>query len=269
MDLGLAGAAVCVQGGTKGMGRAAAECFAADRARVVVLARGRDGIDATVARLRELGSPDAFGVSVDLARPESIDAAFAEIGARWGELNTLVNAAGPHVSQQMWADVPDESWYDAFTLGVMGAVRCARAALPWLRKASWGRIVNVSAMSSRSQGRGLTEYTAAKAALNSVTKNMSLELAAEGILVNAVSPGTFVSELLRDYLASLPPENRVDPDDLHAGMKWIGMKFAVRADLGRAGKPSEIGPVICFLGSHRNSYMTGANVNVDGGSAFN
>ena len=269
MDLGLKDAAVCVQGGTKGMGRAAAECFAGDGARVAVLARGKEAIDATVVRLRELGSPDAFGVSIDLARPETIEPAFAEIGRRWGELNTLVNAAGPHVSQKIWAEVPDESWYDAYTLGVMGAVRCARSALPWLRKAAWARIVNVSAMSSRSQGRGLSEYTAAKAALNSVTKNMSLELAPENILVNAVSPGTFVSDLLRAYLAGLPPEDRVDADDLHAVMGWISRKFAVRADLGRAGLPSEIGPVICFLGSRRNSYMTGANVNVDGGSAFN
>ncbi len=268
MDLGLRGAAVCVQGGTKGMGRAAAECFAADGARVAVLARGADGIEAAVARLRELGSPDAFGLSVDLARPETIITGFAEIGRRWGELNTLVNAAGPHVSQRTWDEVPDESWYDAFTLGLMGAVRCARAALPWLRAAEWARIVNVSAMSARSQGRGLSEYTAAKAALNSATKNMSLELAPEQILVNTVSPGTFVSELLRDYLAGLPAENRVDPDDLRAVMKWISGKFGVRADLGRAGAPAEIGPVICFLGSRRNSYMTGANVNVDGGSGF-
>src|SRR5512135_2827832 len=95
MDLGLAGAAVCVQGGTKGMGRAAAECFAADGARVVVLARAQSGIDDTVARLTALGSPDAWGVQVDLLRPDTIDAAFEQIGRRWGELNTLVNAAGP------------------------------------------------------------------------------------------------------------------------------------------------------------------------------
>src|SRR4030095_12289247 len=95
MDLGLKDAAVCVQGGTKGMGRAAAECFAADGARVVVLAREQAGIDDTMRRLTELGSPDAWGVRMDLLDPKSIDAAFAAIQERWSALNTLVNAAGP------------------------------------------------------------------------------------------------------------------------------------------------------------------------------
>ena len=96
MDLGLAGAAVCVQGGSKGMGRAAAEAFARDGARVAILAREQTAIDETVETLRSLGSPDVLGVSVDLADAAGIDAAFAEIGGRFGGvLNTLVNAAGP------------------------------------------------------------------------------------------------------------------------------------------------------------------------------
>ena len=81
MDLGLAGAAVCVQGGTQGMGRAAAECFARDGARVVVLARGKQGLDETAEALRRIGSPEAIGLQVDLARPATIDAAFAALAA--------------------------------------------------------------------------------------------------------------------------------------------------------------------------------------------
>jgi 3-oxoacyl-[acyl-carrier protein] reductase len=99
MDLNLAGAAVCVQGGSKGMGRAAAECFAADGARVAVMARGREALDDTVARLTELGSPDAVGLSVDASDATSIINGFAELGERWGELNSLVCAVGPQVSQ--------------------------------------------------------------------------------------------------------------------------------------------------------------------------
>lgn len=147
MDLGLANAAVCVQGGTRGMGRAAAECFASDGARVVVLGRDPASIDETVARLAELGSPDAWGVSADLLVPESIVEAFRKIDERWGELNTLVNAAGLDRS-------------------------------PFRRRRRRG-----------------------------------------------------VARELRD---------------------------------GR----DEIGPVIAFVGSRRNSYMTGANINVDGGSDF-
>ena len=189
MDLGLAGAAVCVQGGTKGMGRAAAECFARDGARVVVLARGQEELDATAEALRRLGSPDAWSQRVDLARPETIDAAFAEIARRWGELNTLVNAAGPGASQSTFDAIADDEWRAAFEIGALSAVRCTRAALPLLRKAAWARVVNVSAHSTKRQSARLAAYTAAKAAMTSISKNMSLALAKEEILVNTVSPG--------------------------------------------------------------------------------
>ena len=80
-------------------------------------------------------------------------------------------------------------------------VRCVRAALPLLRKAAWARIVNVSAHSTKRQSVGLAAYTASKAAMTSVSKNLSLSLAPDGILVNTVSPGSFLSEALRRYLA--------------------------------------------------------------------
>jgi 3-oxoacyl-[acyl-carrier protein] reductase len=268
MDLGLAGAAVCVQGGSKGMGRAAAECFARDGARVVVLARDAAGIDETVAALRGLGSPDAWGIAVELLQPESVDAAFAAIGERWGELNTLVNAAGPGASMLTFEALADADWLEAFELGAMSAVRCARAALPLLRRAAWARIVNVSAHSTKRQGERLAAYTAAKAAMTSVSKNMSLALAKDEILVNTVSPGSFASPRFRAAMRRLPPERGLDPDNLYDCMRWIAEDFGHPAHLPRAGEPSEIGPVIAFVGSRANSYMTGANINVDGGSDF-
>src|ERR1700742_3471729 len=99
MDLGLAGAAVCIQGGSTGMGRAAAECFAADGARVAVMAPGRGGVDGTGGRPADLGSPDVVGLMVDACDATSIANGFAELSDRWGELNSLVCAVGPQVSQ--------------------------------------------------------------------------------------------------------------------------------------------------------------------------
>ncbi|HZE48904.1 MAG TPA: SDR family oxidoreductase, partial [Jatrophihabitantaceae bacterium] len=192
----------------------------------------------------------------------------AAIGARWGELNSLVCAVGPEVSDVGWTEVSDERWLRAYDLGAVSAVRCARAALELLRRAEWARIVNLSAMSARSQGYGLAEYSAAKAALASITKNLSLELASDGILANVVSPGTYVTEQVRRHLENLPSARGVDPEDLKAVMAWIQDQYAVRSDLGRAGDPMEIAAVICLLASRRNSYTTGANINVDGGSAF-
>lgn len=268
MDLGLAGAAVCVQGGSKGMGRAAARCFAADGARVVVLARDRAGIDDACAELRDLGASEAWGISVDLLQPATIDAAFAEIGERWGELNTLVNAAGPGANMATFERIADDEWFQAYELGALSAVRCVRAALPLLRAAEWARVVNVSAHSTKRQTATLAAYTAAKAAMTSVSKNMSLALGPEEILVNTVSPGSFASDGFKAGMRAMAAGRDLDPDDLYDCMEWIRQDFGHPAHLPRAGDPDEIGPVIAFVGSRRNSYMTGANINVDGGSDF-
>lgn len=269
MDLGLAGATAVVAGGSRGMGFAAARCLARDGARVAVLARTPAALDEAVAALRAAGSPDAVGIPTDLRAGAEVDAAFARLGARWGALNILVNAAGPvGVGIGDFERLDDDQWRATFEIGVLAMVRCVRAALPHLRRADWARIVNVSAHSTKRQSVGLAAYTAAKAALTSVSKNLSLTLAPEGILVNTVSPGSFLSEALRTYLRSLPPERGVNPDDLHDAMRVIREDFGAPAHLGRAGDPTEIGPVIAFLASRANSYMTGANVNVDGGSDF-
>jgi 3-oxoacyl-[acyl-carrier protein] reductase len=98
----------------------------------------------------------------------------------------------------------------------------------------------------------------------SISKNLSLTLAPENILVNTVLPGSFASPALKKWAAG----NGIDPDDLHAIMRGIDEHFGHPAHLPRAGDPSEMGPVVAFLGSRVNSYMTGAFVNVDGGSDY-
>ncbi len=263
MDLGLADATVVVQGGTSGMGRAAARCFAEDGARVAVLARRQAVIDETCAELREAGSPDVLGLCADMTDAAEIDAAFVEVGERWGSLNVLVNAAGPS-GAATFEQLSDDDWMRAIDEGCLGMVRCVRAALPLLRAAEWARIVNVSAHSVKRQGVGLVAYTAAKAAMTSVSKNLSLSLAPEEILVNTVSPGSFATPALNGWVESVGG----DPSDLYATMGLIAEHFGHPAHLPRAGSPSEMGPVIAFLASKRNSYMTGADVNVDGGSDF-
>ena len=269
MDLGLAGAAVVVNGGSKGMGRAAAEAFAAEGARVATLARGNEALGTTADALLAIGAREALPIATDITDREQVESAFARLAERWGELNVLVNAAGPvDVGIGTFDDVDDDEWAATFDIGTLGAARCIRAALPLLRRAQWGRIVNVSGHSTRRQSPDIVAYTAAKAALTSLSKNLSVGLAPEGILVNTVSPGSFLSAGMKGRLAALPPGRGIDPDDLHDAMKAIGEDFGHPANLGRAGDPSEIGPVIAFVASRTNSYMTGADINVDGGSDF-
>ncbi len=269
MDLGLAGAAALVSGGTKGMGRAAAESLAREGARVAVVARSPRALAETEAELRELGSPDAIAIAADLTDAAQVTAAFATVDERWGELNVLVNVAGPvEVGIKPFEGLDDDEWVATFDIGTLSAVRCVRAALPLLRRAGWARIVNVSAHSTKRQSPAIVAYTASKAALTSLTKNLSLSLAPEGILVNCVSPGSFNSAGMRGYIEALPPERHADPDDLYDVMRVMTEDFGHPAHLGRAGDPAEIGPVIAFAASRLNTYMTGADLNVDGGSDF-
>lgn len=266
MDLGLAGSAAVVTGGSKGMGLAIAETLAAEGAKVAVMARGQEALDAAVDKLLAAGAPEAFGVSVDMTDADSISAGFAKVTEWWGELNSLVHTIGP--GDGYFEDMGDDEWDAAFALGTMSGVRSIRAALPLLRAAEWARIVTLSAHSIQRQNPRIVAYTASKAALSSVTKNLSKSLAKDGILVNSVCPGTIVTasftENLKDILAvdGLDATNPVDV------MTWIENNFHQPCDLGRAGLPEEIASITTYLASKRNGYVTGATVNVDGGSDF-
>ena len=266
MDLGLAGSTAVVTGGSKGMGLAIAECLAAEGASVAIMARGKEALDGAVERLRTAGAPEAVGISVDMADSDSIDAAFAALSEQWDALNVFVHTVGPPAGS--FDDLDDAGWRTTFDLGTFSAVRSVRLALPLLRAASWARIVTLSAHSIQRQSPGIVAYTASKAALSSVTKNLAKWLAPEGILVNCVCPGTIVSasftEDLRDTLAA----DGLDAADPHDVMRWVEKNFGHPCDLGRAGFPDEIASVTTYLASQRNGYVTGATVNVDGGSDF-
>jgi 3-oxoacyl-[acyl-carrier protein] reductase len=266
MDLGFSNATAVVTGGTKGMGRAIAECLAAEGARVAVMARGREALDETVEALRRHGSPDPVGFEVDVLDGAAVDRAFAQIAERWNALNALVNTVGPGAGR--FENLTDADWMVAYELGCMAAVRGVRAALPMLRRAEWARIVNFSAHSIQRQSPLLPAYTASKAAVASVTKNLSKSLAPEGILVNTVSPGTIVTASFTENLRHIFKERGLDASDPHDVMRWIDEVFHQPADLGRAGLPEEVAVVVAFLASRRNGYVTGANINVDGGSDF-
>ncbi|MFE3543945.1 SDR family NAD(P)-dependent oxidoreductase [Nocardia sp. NPDC059177] len=264
MDLGLRGAATVVVGGSRGMGLATARCLAEEGARVAVVGRSAEDVERAAVDLGERGSPDAVGLAADVRDSAQVEAVFAQLGDRWGgELNALVNTLGPNV-QGTIEELSAEQWHEAVDHGALSIVRTVTAALPLLRRAEWGRIVNFSAHSTQRQSVSLIAYTAAKSMVTSVSKNLSLLLAEDEILVNVVSPGTFVTPALTAWARSIG----VEDDDPYRLMEVIGAHYGHPAHMPRAGLPEEIGPVAAFLASRRNSYMTGANVNVDGGSDF-
>lgn len=272
MDMGLAGAAICISGGSSGLGREAALAFAREGARVVVTGRKADAIENTVGLLKEGGAPDAFGLTVDLRSPASIDAVFAKIAGRWGALNTLVNMAGPSEPSGGgdFTEVPDDRWQYYFDLTIMSAVRCTRAAVPLMRNAGWGRVINISSVSARLGLPMEAPYMAAKGGLNALSKNMAWALAKDGILVNTVTPGVFSSDGTRQYMEMSGVTDRYDPADLSDIWNWMRDVNGGRHGgiIGRVALPDELTPLLLLLGSPRNSYIVGANIPVDGGTDF-
>lgn len=266
MDLGFAGSTAVVTGGSKGMGLAIAETLAAEGASVAVMARSRGPLDIAVTALRAAGSPDAVGISVDMADARSITDAFEMVSERWGRLNCLVHTIGP--GDGYFEQMDDAQWDEAFALGTMSGVRSIRASLPLLRSADWARIVTLSAHSIQRQNPRIVAYTAAKAALASVTKNLSKSLAKDGILVNCVCPGTIVTASFTEALKDILAAGGLDATDPVDVMTWIDDNFHQPCDLGRAGLPEEVASITAYLASRRNGYVTGATVNVDGGSDF-
>src|SRR5689334_4993400 len=266
MDLGFSGTTAVVTGGSKGMGLAIAETLGAEGASVAIMARDRGGLEAAAEQIRKAGAAEVLALSVDMADGESIAAGYTSVQQAWGTLNALVHTIGPGAGP--FEDLDDDDWHAAFDLGTMSAVRSVRAALPMLRAAEWARVVTLSAHSIQRQSPRLVAYTATKAALSSFTKNLSKSLGPEGILVNCVCPGTIVTasftEILKDVLAA----DGLDSADPHDVMAWVEKTYGHPCDIGRAGLPEEIASVTAYLASRRNGYVTGATVNVDGGSDF-
>lgn len=162
----------------------------------------------------------------------------------------------------------DDDWHAAFDLGTLSAVRSVRAALPMLRSADWARIVTLSAHSIQRQSSRLVAYTAAKSALSSFTKNLSKSLGAEGILVNCVCPGTIVTASFTETLREVLVADGLDSSDPRHVMTWVEKTYGHPCDIGRAGLPGRDRLLTAYLASRRNGYVTGATVNVDGGSDF-
>ena len=266
MDLGLAGATAVVTGGSKGMGLAIATTLASEGAQGRGDGKGRSRSGRGGGTAARRGCPDVVGLSVDMSDADSIAAGFETVAQRWGELNSLVHTIGP--GDGYFEEMDDAQWDETFALGTMSGVRSIRAALPMLRAAEWARIVTLSAHSIQRQNPRIVAYTASKAALSSVTKNLSKSLAKDGILVNCVCPGTIVTASFTENLKEFLAADGLDASDPKDVMTWIDNNFHQPCDLGRAGLPEEIASITAYLASKRNGYVTGATVNVDGGSDF-
>ncbi|HEX2940458.1 MAG TPA: SDR family NAD(P)-dependent oxidoreductase [Rhodopila sp.] len=245
MDLGLAGMKAIVTGGTKGIGRAVAEHFAAEGADVAICARNADEVAQAVKELSGRGVR-ATGRALDVADGSALTQWVTDVGAEFGGIDIVVsNVSALAIGQD------EEAWQAEFNTDMMGTVRAVNAAMPFLEKSKAASIVVISSVSGREVDFAAGPYGVFKAALIHYAKGLSYQLASKHIRVNALSPGN-------TYFPGGVWEK------IEHGNPALFKEALALNPTGRMGKPEEMARAVVFLASPAASFITGTNLVVDG-----
>jgi len=250
------GKAALITGGALGIGRGIARAFAAEGARVAIADVNADAAEALAAELRATGA-DVVPVVGDVSLATDAARMVAETVEQLGRLDVLVNNAGIQPTDWYFRleDMPEEVWDRILAVNLKGAFLMSKYALPRIRETGRGGvIVNMSSVQGLQSMPGVPAYAASKGGLLSLTRNMALDYAAEGIRVVSICPGTIDSELVRDLA-------RAEGGDLEANLRRYGSFHP----LGRIGRPEDVAQAVLFLASDRASFITGEYLSVDGG----
>ena len=238
-----------VTGASRGIGRAiAVELGRVGFAVGVNYVHRREQAEETVAAIT-IGGGEAAALQADVADPQAVEAMFAALDRRFGRLDALVNNAGIGTRIDSLTAIDDATWRRTLAVNLDGAFYCIRAAVPRLRAAGGGRIVNISSGAAKTGGMIGAHYAASKAGLLALTAKAARELAREGIAVTAVLPSVIETEML-DALAGSPEARE---------------RLRAQFPIGRFGRPEEVAQLVRFLIAEAPSYLTGEFLSLRGG----
>ena len=267
MELGVRNRAFVVFGGTRGIGLAAARALASDGASVALVGRDATRAGDAARSLSEVGEGRVIGLAGDLCADGDAERVLAEVQHELGPLRGVAVTTGLGMrGQRSLLDASDADWQDTVADVLLATVRACRAAVPLLIDAGGGAIVTTAAYSVRAPKPNQVPYASLKAAVATLTKAMAKSFGAQGVRANCVCPGATETEILAAMRVAFARE-RGWPEDV-ALERVMVEEWGMHVALGRAGKPAEVGDVIAFLLSERAGYVTGALLNVDGGTDF-
>ena len=260
MDLQLNGKRALVTGGSRGIGKAIALAFAHEGVDVVIAARAREPLQAAAAELAAKARAKVVPITVDTGEDGSVKALVGSTLEALGGLDILVTCAARPMGQSApprLADVTDAIFYDDINIKVMGYLRTAREAAPFMVAQGWGRIINVSGLGARQTGSVVGSMR--NVAVAALTKNLADELGPKGINVTVVHPGLTRTEATAEVTRRLASNAGATPSDIEA-------RWGANVSIGRIVDAEEVADVVTFLASPRSVAINGDAIACGGGA---